>query len=52
MVQNGQVYALQVLYPNGNKETETQFVNGLAQGVSTGFYPNGKKRSEFVYEKG
>lgn len=37
---------------NGELGTTTEYINGIPDGLMTGWYPNGNKRSEKAYKKG
>ena len=39
-------------YPNGQKKREVSFVNGLSEGVATGWHENGQKEKEITFVNG
>ena len=45
----GKVYGL---YPNGQKEYETDFWNGKEDGIDTVWYENGNKKEEGIWKNG
>lgn len=51
-VVNGKVPELKIFYPSGVTETHTRFADGKAEGWSEGFFPSGKVRTRFFYQKG
>ncbi len=43
---------IDVYYPNGQLQSHTPLVNGLAEGWSIGYVPDGRVRTKFLYKQG
>ncbi len=41
-----------IYYPNNQLHSHTPLVNGLAEGWSVGYVPDGRVRTKFLYKKG